>query len=69
MIYSTKKSKRKESFMSNVVDKKMIDGDEIESSLRPLRLDEYVGQIEIKEMLKIYITTAKMREEPLDHVL
>jgi Holliday junction DNA helicase RuvB len=64
MIYSTKKSKRKESFMSNVVDKKMIDGDEIESSLRPLRLDEYVGQIEIKEMLKIYITTAKMREEP-----
>lgn len=55
--------------MSNVVDKKMIDGDEIESSLRPLRLDEYVGQIEIKEMLKIYITTAKMREEPLDHVL
>jgi Holliday junction DNA helicase RuvB len=69
MIYSTKKSKRKESFMSNVVDKKMIDGDEIESSLRPLRLDEYVGQIEIKEMFKIYITTAKMREEPLDHVL
>ena len=55
--------------MSNVVDKKMIEGDEIESSLRPLRLDEYVGQIEIKEMLKIYITTAKMREEPLDHVL
>lgn len=55
--------------MSNIVDKKMIEGDEIESSLRPLKLVEYVGQSEIKEMLKIYITTAKLREEPLDHVL
>ena len=55
--------------MSNIVDKKMIEGDEIESSLRPLKLAEYVGQPEIKEMLKIYITTAKLREEPLDHVL
>ena len=55
--------------MSNIVDKKMIEGDEIESSLRPLKLVEYVGQPEIKEMLKIYITTAKLREEPLDHVL
>lgn len=55
--------------MSNIVDKKMIDGDEIESSLRPLRLVEYVGQSEIKEMLEIYITTAKIRKEPLDHVL
>ena len=55
--------------MSNIVDKNMIDGDEIETSLRPLRLIEYVGQSEIKEMLEIYITTAKMREESLDHVL
>ena len=55
--------------MSNIVDKKMIEGDEIESSLRPLKLVEYVGQSEIKEMLKIYITTARLREEPLDHVL
>lgn len=55
--------------MDNIVDQKMIDGDEIESTLRPLKLVEYVGQEEIKEMLKVYITTAKMREEPLDHVL
>ena len=55
--------------MSNIVDKKMIEGDEIETTLRPLRLIEYVGQTEIKEMLEVYITTAKMREESLDHVL
>ena len=36
--------------MSNIVDKNMIDGDEIETSLRPLKLVEYVGQSEIKEM-------------------
>lgn len=55
--------------MSNIVDKKMIEGDEIETTLRPLRLIEYVGQTKIKEMLEVYITTAKMREESLDHVL
>lgn len=55
--------------MNKIVDQKMIDGDEIESSLRPKKLVEYVGQEEIKELLEIYITTAKMRNEPLDHVL
>ncbi len=55
--------------MDKIVDQKMINGDEIESTLRPQRLIEYVGQQEIKEMLEIYITTAKMRNEPLDHVL
>ncbi len=55
--------------MDNIVDQKMINGDEIESTLRPQRLAEYVGQQEIKEMLDVYITTAKMRKEPLDHVL
>lgn len=55
--------------MDKIVDQKAIEGDEIESTLRPQLLDEYVGQEEIKEMLKIYITTAKMREESLDHVL
>lgn len=41
----------------------------IENSLRPLRLDEYVGQEKIKNNLKIYIEAAKTRNEPLDHVL
>jgi len=39
------------------------------TTLRPTRLDDFVGQNEIKEKLKIYITAAKGRNEPLDHVL
>lgn len=39
------------------------------TTLRPTRLDDFVGQNEIKEKLKIYITAAQGRNEPLDHVL
>ena len=42
---------------------------EIENSLRPKKLEDYVGQDKIKENLKVYIEAAKQREEPLDHVL
>lgn len=55
--------------LDNIMDKKMIDGDEIESSLRPQKLKEYVGQLELKEMMEIFIHTAKLRQESLDHVL
>ena len=41
----------------------------IETSLRPKRLDEYIGQSRIKEMMKVYIETTKNRGESLDHVL
>ena len=40
-----------------------------EASLRPTRLDDYVGQHKIKENLKIYIEAAKQRREALDHVI
>ena len=55
--------------MDHIRDKKMIDGDEIEITLRPQSLKEYIGQNELKEMMKIFIETAKMRSEALDHVL
>ena len=42
---------------------------DIENSLRPKKLDDYVGQDKIKENLKVYIEAAKQREEPIDHVL
>ena len=42
---------------------------DIETSLRPHALDEYVGQEKVKENLKIYIEAAKKRKESLDHVL
>lgn len=38
-------------------------------SLRPQSLDDFIGQAKLKENLKIYIEAARMRGEPLDHVL
>lgn len=43
--------------------------DEAEISLRPRTLDEFVGQEKIKQSLGLYLTAAKQRREPLDHVL
>lgn len=40
-----------------------------EAGLRPLSLNEYIGQEKIKSMLRVYIEAAKQRQEPLDHVL
>ncbi|MGN0690596.1 MAG: Holliday junction branch migration DNA helicase RuvB [Oscillospiraceae bacterium] len=42
---------------------------DIDFSLRPKTLDEYIGQDKVKENLKIFIEAAKQRGEPLDHVL
>ena len=44
------------------------DGD-IEISLRPQNLHEYIGQDKVKEKIAIYIEAARKRGEPLDHVL
>ena len=41
----------------------------LESSIRPLVLDEYIGQSEVKENIHVFIEAAKMRNETLDHVL
>ena len=41
----------------------------IESSLRPQRLEDYIGQEKIKSNMKVYIEAAKARQESLDHVL
>ena len=42
---------------------------DIEYSLRPKVLDEYIGQDKVKENMKVYIEAAKKRGECLDHVL
>lgn len=42
---------------------------EVEYSLRPKALTEYIGQNKVKENLTVYIEAAKARKEPLDHVL
>lgn len=43
--------------------------EDLEESLRPSSLDQYIGQDKIKDQLKIFIEAAKMRSEQLDHVL
>ena len=47
----------------------LLGEDEGEGSLRPKRLSEYIGQEKAKENLSVFIDAAKMRGEPLDHVL
>ncbi len=52
-----------------VISANELDEDIFEKNIRPDCLDEYVGQTEIKENLRVFIKAAKMRNEPLDHVL
>lgn len=47
----------------------MMEDQNVELSLRPRYLNEYIGQNKVKENLKIYIEAAKLRNEALDHVL
>ena len=43
--------------------------EQVERALRPRRLHDYVGQQRIREQLEIFITAARGRHEPLDHLL
>ena len=52
-----------------VSSEEQTDDEELESSIRPLVLDEYLGQSEVKENIHVFIEAAKMRNETLDHVL
>lgn len=53
----------------SVFTKRELEEDAFESSIRPDSIDEYIGQSEVKENLKVFIEAAKLREETLDHVL
>ncbi len=52
-----------------VIDSVQAPGDAAEGSLRPVSLDEFVGQFQIRENLRVFIAAAKTRGEALDHVL
>jgi len=53
----------------NVLDGNNIKGDEFETNIRPQVLDDYIGQDDVKENIRVFIEAAKMRDESLDHVL
>jgi len=64
MIESTKEPNK------DIISPKKIDEDfQVEHSLRPSHFDDFVGQVETIENLKIYIEAATQRGESLDHVL
>ena len=52
-----------------LVSTSLTSADEGESTLRPQTLDQYIGQSKAKGNLEVFIQAAKMRGEPLDHVL
>ena len=55
---------------NRMIETNLIEEDiKIEGSLRPQTLDDYIGQSQVKENLKIYIEAAKQRHDALDHVL
>ena len=56
--------------MPRIIETKITNEDKIlDTNLRPTLLNEYIGQNKIKESLNIAIEAAKMRKEPLDHIL
>ena len=56
--------------MARIIDKnKNLNEEAIEASLRPTSLDDYVGQEDLKNNLRVFIGAARHRNEVLDHVL
>ena len=47
----------------------LVDDQIIDNTIRPETIDEYIGQTEVKENIKVFVEAAKMRNEALDHVL
>ncbi len=52
-----------------VVSPRQQEGDSFDASLRPRRLDDYIGQEKLKENLRIFVEAARARGEALDHLL
>ena len=52
-----------------ITSEEIFEDQKLDTSLRPMRLSDYVGQEKLKDTLKIYIDAAVMRNEALDHVL
>lgn len=53
----------------NILTNKELKSDNYEKNIRPSLLDEYIGQEEVKENIRVFIKAALLRETSLDHVL
>lgn len=56
----------KESVLKNY---DLLDDQAMDNTIRPETMEEYIGQTDVKENIKIFVEAAKMRNEALDHVL
>ncbi len=57
-------------FDERIITSMQLENDsEIETVLRPRKMEEYIGQSKVKENLSVFIEAAKLRREPLDHCL
>lgn len=61
--------KSREGQKKKLITEATVEDVKIEGSLRPQFLKDYIGQEKIKSNLRVYINAAKMRKDPLDHVL
>ena len=53
---------------NRILTNELLEEDNI-ANIRPETLDEYIGQSEVKENISVFIKSALIREETLDHVL
>ena len=47
----------------------LFDDNTMDNTIRPESISEYIGQTDVKENIRVFVSAAKMRDEPLDHVL
>ena len=57
---------KEESVITNY---ELEDDNQLDNTIRPETIEEYIGQSDVKENIKVYVKAAKMRNEALDHVL
>jgi Holliday junction DNA helicase RuvB len=55
--------------MTRLVSAELSEDDEADATLRPQRLDDFIGQAQARANLRIFVSAAKTRGDPLDHVL
>ena len=54
---------------NEIFDEEEKQEDETFDNIRPERLEDYIGQKDVKENIRVFIESAKLRGESLDHVL
>lgn len=54
---------------SVITNYELEDDNQLDNTIRPETIEEYIGQSDVKENIKVYVKAAKMRNEALDHVL